>query len=226
MKIPKGTFKAWIGGYLRVTSLPLLPRRSEKRTLLILAPVSVPGLGMLLSLSHDREKVKWHLLVKHVLEGLNEHERIVFILLTTPGSEEEYRFFKEVMEFDFLSQPIGTRMAWLKKMSDHVSLMRPNPTLCLTGLEPTLSFNRFWFEEKKFPPVRRMGVGYKDQGSLRPATLGVVGREEPPKDSIFPDLMLSFRIFFRLPLIPENLEGSPSSSSKARIRLKSPGRAK
>lgn len=209
-----------------MTSLPLLPRRSEKRTLLIVAPVSIPGLGMLLSLSHDREKVKWHLLVKHVLESLNEHEKIVFALLTVSGSEEEYRFFKEIMEFDFLSQPIGTRMAWLKKMSDHVSLMRPNPTQCLTGLEPTLSFNRFWFEEKKFPPVRRMGVGYKDQGSLRPATLGVVGREATTEVSIYPELMFSFRIFFRLPLVPDTLEGSPSSSSKARIRLMSPGRAK
>jgi hypothetical protein len=224
--IPKKTFRKWLSGYLTPAELPLLPRRSEKRTLLIQAPERVPGVGIILTLSHSREKVKWHLLVKHILEGLNENERIVLILLTVGRNEEEYRFFKEILEFDFLQTPMSVRIALLQKIADQVSAIRPNPTLCLTCWKPSLSFNRFWFEKKRFPPVQYIGVGYKDKGSLNDSALGVEAFLQDLKPDVFPNLLFIFRITLGLPLVPDNCEENESFSSRKRIRLTSTRSAK
>lgn len=226
MIIPKKTFRKWLSGALTPRELPLLPRRSETRTLLIQAPVQVPGVGIILTLSHSREKVKWHLFVKHILEGLNENERIVLILLTVGRNEEEYRFFKEILEFDFLQTPMPVRIALLQKIGDQVSTIRPNPTLCLTCWKPSLSFNRFWFEKKRFPPVQYIGVGYKDKGSLNESTLGVEAFLKVLNPDVYPDLLFIFRIFLGLPLVPENGEENKGFSSRKRIRLMSPSRTK
>ena len=225
MRIPKKTFKSWLRGVLDFSRLPLLPRRSGERTLLILSPVRVPGIGAILTLSHSREKVKWYLFCKHVLEGLNENEKIVFMLLTTKGNDEEYRFFKEVQEFDFLPRPIAVRMALIEKVNELVSFTRSDPTQCLRCWTPSLQFNRFWFDRKRFPPIQYIGVGYKDKGSLNSSTRGVEEFPEDPLPAKYRSLMFIFRILFGLPLIPDNPEVFEGTLGK-QIRLMSLGKAK
>lgn len=225
MRIPKKTFKRWLDGDLECSRLPLLPRRSDKRTLLILSPVRTPGLGTILSLSHDRERVKWYLFLKHVLEGLNENERIVFILLFTKGNDEEFGFFKEILDFDFLTRPIASRIALVKKVNDLVSFSRSDPTQCLRCWKPSLQFNRFWFDRKRFPPVQYVGVGYKDKGSLNNSTRGVEVFQDLPTPTKYRSLMFLFRILFGLPLVPDNTE-VPEGALGKQIRLKSLGEAK
>lgn len=214
----------FLSGELRAESLPLLPSRSERRTLLILSPARVPGLAVILTLSQDRDRVKWWLFCKQLLEGLNENERIVLTLLTVGRSAEEYRFFREILEFDFLDHQIGRRIALLEKVRGLVPFTRSNPTRWMQSWRPSLQFNRFWFDRKRLPPTRYIGVGYKDQGSLNSATLGVGESGSVDTSSRFEEALFSFRILFQLPLPVSDFPGK--FSPLGRIRLKRSGRPK
>lgn len=133
-------------------------------------------------------------------ETLSENDRIVFTLLEISRSVEEFTFFKEVRDFDFSDVDTRQRIALIRKLNELVSFTRGDPTEYWKTFEPSVHFNRFWLDRKKLAPVSRIGVGYKDKGSL-----GGSSKEESPaveevETSVWNEMFLFFRLLLRLPL--------------------------
>lgn len=133
-------------------------------------------------------------------ETLSESDKIVFTLLEISRSVEEYTFFKEVRDFDFSVVGTQQRIALIRKLNELVSFTRGDPTEFWKTFEPSLSFNRFWMDKKKLAPVSRIGVGYKDKGSLGGSSFD----ESPPKEevdlSVWNEMILFTRLSLNLPL--------------------------
>ena len=166
MKHERKILQKLLEGRLNPNSLELT-HVSPKRTLLTLEPRTVPGVGIILLLSHSCDKVKWWLFSKLISESLSEDEKLILTLLEYKRNDEEYSFFKEVKDFDFQTQDIALRITLLQKMNELFSFTRGNPSEFWKTFKPSLLIKKFFLDRKKLPEVSRIGVGYKDKGSLR-----------------------------------------------------------
>jgi hypothetical protein len=203
VKHERKRLRTFLEGKLEAKSLELT-QVSPKRTLLILEPRTFPGTGIILLLSHPCDRVRWWLFSKFFSESLSEDEKLILTLMEIKGSDEEYSFFKEVRDFDFQTLGIESRMALLQKVNELFSFTRGNPTEFWKTFQPSLSIKRVWFDKRKLAPVSRIGVGYKDKGSLREGSFELSPDLTLSPSSKWMTLSLLFRLLVGLPIVPDS----------------------
>lgn len=151
------TFIPRLGPTVRVTS---------DRTLTWLTPSVVPGLGVLIYLSHTKEQVSQHLIAKWLVSGfLRKSERLIsqFLSVALPHAKAEIQKF-------ILSNEIRKsvdRKEFHRELLEISPLLAPkSPKTYLFTFEPEALIRSVWMDKKRFPPRAYIGIGYTDQGTL------------------------------------------------------------
>jgi hypothetical protein len=137
----------------------------DPRLLINIYPRHLPGRVINIRASHKFKKLFGWIICKGTLQKLSKLERefLQVIILDTP--ERYYEWSKILLRIQ--DQPQFKRWDFL----DNSWILFPDlvprePIRFLRSFEPALEFSWFWFDPKKPPPKRYMGVGYTDQGTL------------------------------------------------------------
>lgn len=167
MKVNKKNFV-----HLMTASTTYIPRLDtsvrvpSERILGRVTPPTIPGVGILLHLTHTKEKVAQHLIAKWLVFGfLRKNERFVSQLLSVdlPIAMSEIQRF-------ILSNEIrrsADRRALHRELLEFDPTLTPkSPKTYLFTFEPELLIHTVYVDKKRFPPKRFVGVGYTDQGTL------------------------------------------------------------
>jgi hypothetical protein len=212
LKIPKRNWQRLRDSDL--VSLPLHPNLvgRQERCLWFSSPPKIPGWGLVIRSSHSREWCAWHLVGKLCLRDLNRSEKEVLKLLGATLDESWYLIVNFLLERRFdtnLVTRFEKRRFW-DTFNFHFFPTVKDPIQRFASFEPSLSLSRVWVSGKTLPPVRFIGVGYKDHGTL--STLPSWKEQLVDENWDQPNLSkIQITHRFLLGLLPPRVFGDPPS---------------
>lgn len=220
MIIPKLALTLAINGDSR--SLAVVDNPSgwaTERILWIISPLRLPSWSIYFRSSHTRRLTLQHLLLKHLLEGLNKNERVVMLNLTVAQPDLEYDILEIILTNNFTKT--SSKSAVLQELVQHNFLGITDPLRQYASFSPKMSIFKVWTEMKRIPPKQVIGVGYNDHGTLSSVPSW--------KDQMTDDGEEHSRLLVLAFSLRKILEISPVSDSsflRSNIRLTSSNRAK
>ena len=153
-------------------SLPVADSSYEEtadRVLWVVTPVRRPGWTIVFLSTFSKKKTLRHLVLKLLLQDLNENEKQVLTQLAIQLPEDEYK----ILEIILLSKNNNSLLLHRQKFCDllveHKFLGIVDPERELPSYLPELLIQRVWTEKTQLAPKRYIGIGYNDHGSLSSA---------------------------------------------------------
>jgi len=194
------TLLRFLRGEVKLNELEKAVLAFPSRSLLVTMPSPRPGLATIILFSHSCEKVEWWLVTKLLMGAtLGEDDKVILTLLFLSSNDEKWSFFREIKDFDFSQQSIADRKALVEKLNELFLFTRGDPTQYWETFTPSFSLNHFWMRKRTIAPKSWIGVGYRDQGSLRGGGLPSLPVEESGQNP-WKEMRVFFEVLLHLPL--------------------------
>jgi hypothetical protein len=153
-----------------LSSLPtpdsLSSKLGERVLILEYPPAHLPGLGVIILSSTSKDKIFKHLLAKWVIGGyLRKSERLVGAMLIAQNSNLRNSIILDFMISHKINKFERRKDLW-NELLPLVLHLPIDPLSYLNAFEPEIFICRKWYDRKRFPAKRYVGIGYSDHGHL------------------------------------------------------------